>query len=197
LISAIRELHEGKLVATSEGLGKGSHFVVTLPLAEPVDGGTDKAALAQGSQPSTRLVRAFIVDYNVDAAESLGLLLRLEGHTTAVAHSGLEAVSGVADFKPDIVLLDIGLADMNGYDVARAIRALPGMEKVFLVAITGWGSAEDRRRSMSAGIDEHLTKPVDISMIELLLATLWSRSSPANPESAEKPDASVSSTPHD
>jgi PAS domain S-box-containing protein len=191
------ELHAGKLTATSEGLGKGSHFIVTLPLAEQPDSSHDKAPSAQAPRPPGRLVRVFIVDDNIDAAESLSLLLGLEGHTTAIAHSGLEAVSRVSDFKPDIVLLDIGLADMNGYDVARAIRALPGTEKTFLVAITGWGSAEDRRRSMSAGIDEHLTKPVDISMIELLFATLWSRGSPANSVASENPDARVSNVPQD
>jgi CheY-like chemotaxis protein len=106
----------------------------------------------------------------------LGLLLRLEGHTTSIAHNGAEALANVSAFNPDIVLLDLGLPGMNGYDVARAIRALPGAKRTpFLVAITGWGSEEDRRRSASAGFDEHLTKPVDISMIELVLSTLATR----------------------
>jgi PAS domain S-box-containing protein len=162
------EMHEGRLIATSEGLGRGSHFLVTLPLAENA-AKSEEATLP--AKPAGQHVRALIVDDNADAAESLGLLLRLEGHTTSIAHTGLEALAKVSTFNPDIVLLDLGLPGMNGYDVARAIRALPGVERTpFLVAITGWGSEEDRRRSASAGFDEHLTKPVDISMIELVLA---------------------------
>jgi PAS domain S-box-containing protein len=184
------ELHDGKLIATSAGLGQGSHFIVTLPLAEPatLDRNQSAPTLESAAQHA---VRALIVDDNVDAAESLSLLLNLEGHTTSIAHNGLDALGKVPEFRPDIVLLDIGLPGMNGYDVARAIRSLPGPENTtFLVAITGWGSAEDRRRSTTAGFDEHLTKPVDISMIELLLTTLRTRraaSSVALPASADSP----------
>jgi CheY-like chemotaxis protein len=106
---------------------------------------------------------------------SLSLLLQLGGHTTQVAHNGPEALRLAAEFKPDIVLLDIGLPGMNGYEVARAIRANPELGHPFLAAVTGWGAPEDRRKSKEAGFDEHLTKPVDISVIELLLATLPTR----------------------
>jgi CheY-like chemotaxis protein len=186
------ELHDGRLIATSEGLGKGSHFVVTLPLAQLVEGDANKPASGQESKaPPGDFVRALIVDDNIDAAESLSLLLKCEGHTTAIAHNGPEAVRKVPEFKPDIVLLDIGLPGMNGYDVARAIRALPDTEHTFVVAITGWGSEEDRRRSTSAGIDEHLTKPVDISMIELVLTTMQSRRCAGSQASAERADTSL------
>jgi PAS domain S-box-containing protein len=185
------ELHNGKLIATSAGLGEGSVFVVTLPLAEPTTLNSTKSAPIP--EPAAQHVRALIVDDNVDAAESLSLLLNLEGHTTSIASNGVDALGKVSEFKPDIVLLDIGLPGMNGYDVARAIRALPGTESTpFLVAITGWGSEEDRRRSASAGFDEHLTKPVDISMIELLLTTLRSRPCPGSqalPEGADTPSS--------
>jgi signal transduction histidine kinase/CheY-like chemotaxis protein len=174
------ELHNGDLSAQSDGHGHGSDFVVTLPLAEPTTPNLTKSAPASGQGVQQR-VRALIVDDNVDAAESLSLLLELEGHKTSIANNGPEALGKVSEFKPDIVLLDIGLPGMNGYDVARAIRDLPGAERLpLLVAITGWGSEEDRRRSASAGFDEHLTKPVDISMIELLLTTLRSRAVPGN-----------------
>jgi PAS domain S-box-containing protein len=181
------ELHDGKLIATSEGAGKGSHFLVTLPLAVAATNDMSKSSSPQAAK-SLQAVRVLIVDDNVDAAESLSLLLALEGHATSIAHNGLEALSKVPSFKPDIVLLDIDLPGMIGYDVARAIRALPGAENIFLVAVTGWGSAEDRRRSSGAGFDEHFTKPVDISMIELLLSTLRSRSAGGNlPEDADFP----------
>jgi len=188
------ELHDGKLIATSEGLGRGSHFLVTLPLAEPQAVNLENsAALGPALEPH---VRALIVDDNVDAAESLSLLLQLEGHTTSIAHNGHEALAKIGEFKPDIVLLDIGLPGMNGHDVARAIRALPGGTErtTFLVAITGWGSEEDRRRSASAGFDEHLTKPVDISMIELLLTTLRSRRAAGSQALAGSADAPLSNT---
>ncbi len=116
-----------------------------------------------------------LVDDNIDAAASLSLLLQLGGHTTSVAHGGPEALRVVAEFKPDIVLLDIGLPGMNGYEVARAIRSMPESGHPLLVAVTGWDAPEDRLKSKQAGFDEHVTKPVDISMIELLLTTLPSR----------------------
>lgn len=175
------ELHDGTLIATSEGLGHGSHFLVKLPLAEPTTGDWSRLASHPNSD-TKRAIRALIVDDNVDAAESLSLLLKYEGHSTAIANNGLEVLGKLPEFKPDIVLLDIGLPGMNGYDVARAIRSLPGPERTtFLVAITGWGSEEDRRRSTAAGFDEHLTKPVDISMIELLFTALRSRGTAGQP----------------
>ena len=178
------ELHDGTLIATSEGLGHGSHFLVKLPLAEPTTGDLSRLAAPPNSDTS-RAIRALIVDDNVDAAESLSLLLKYEGHSTAIANNGFEVLGKLPEFKPDIVLLDIGLPGMNGYDVARAIRSLPGLERTtFLVAITGWGSEEDRRRSTAAGFDEHLTKPVDISMIELLFTALRARGIAGQPLSA-------------
>jgi CheY-like chemotaxis protein len=168
------EMHGGRIIASSEGLGKGSHFLITLPLAEPkaVEHPREdhrSPEVAQGA------VRVLIVDDNVDAAASLSLLLQLGGHTTRVAHSGSEALRVAAEFKPGIVLMDLGLPDMNGYEVARAMRARPELGHPFLAAVTGWGAPEDRLKSKDSGFDEHLTKPVDISMIELLLTTLAAR----------------------
>jgi PAS domain S-box-containing protein len=168
------EMHGGHLVASSEGLGKGSHFLITLPLAEPKAGEHSPEDL-RPLEAARDAVRVLIVDDNVDAAASLSLLLQLGGHTTRVAHSGPEALRVAAEFKPDIVLLDLGLPGMNGYEVARAIRARPELGRPFLAAVTGWGAPEDRLKSKESGFDEHLTKPVDISMIELLLTTLGAR----------------------
>ena len=168
------EMHGGHLVASSEGLGKGSHFLITLPLAEPK--AMEHMPADHPPPEAVRgTVRVLLVDDNVDAAASLSLLLQLGGHTTQVAHSGPEALRLAAEFKPDIVLLDLGLPSMNGYEVARAIRARPELGRPFLVAVTGWGAPEDRLKSKASGFDEHLTKPVDISMIELLLATFPAR----------------------
>jgi PAS domain S-box-containing protein len=172
------EMHDGQLVASSEGLGRGSHFLITLPLAGPADA---EPMAAEGDRPAQKgqPVRALIVDDNIDAAASLSLLLQLGGHTTAVAHNGLDALKAAAAFKPDIVLLDIHLPGMDGYEVAGAIRRMPESGNPFLVAVTGFGAPEDRVRTKQAGFDEHLTKPVDISMIELLLTGLPARRSSA------------------
>ncbi len=171
LARRVAELHGGGLVAASEGPGKGSHFLVTLPLSDA----SDQEPMSEDRQTPTRApsaVRVLLVDDNVDAAVSLSLLLQLGGHRTEVAHSGPEALQRVADFKPDVVLLDLGLPGMNGYEVARAIRAAPNLGCPRLVAVTGWGAAEDRLKSKQAGLDEHLTKPVDISRIEDMLTAL-------------------------
>jgi PAS domain S-box-containing protein len=168
------EMHEGELVATSEGLGRGSHFLITLPLNTAHDESPRTEKLPPEGK-SRNQVRVLLVDDNVDAAAALSLLLELGGHRTSIAHSGPEALRVVPDFKPEIVLLDLGLPGMDGYEVARAMRKMPELGRPILIAVTGWGAPEDRLKSKQAGFDEHLTKPVDISTIELLLTTLPSR----------------------
>jgi CheY-like chemotaxis protein len=166
-------MHDGQLVAMSEGLGKGSHFVVTLPLpAAPHREPAPESPTALAPIPP---IRALIVDDNVDAAASLSLLLQLGGHAICIAHNGADALKLAPEFKPDVVLLDIGMPGMDGYEVARALRGNPEVGRPVLVAVTGWGGPEERLKSKAAGFDEHLTKPVDISMIELLFATLAPR----------------------
>jgi CheY-like chemotaxis protein len=110
------------------------------------------------------------VDDNVDAAESLAMLLRLEGHDVRVAHDGPAALAAVEADLPDIVFLDIGMPVMNGYDVALLLRQRPGLEHLLLVAMTGWGQEEDRRRSQEAGFNHHLVKPADPEALNQLLA---------------------------
>jgi PAS domain S-box-containing protein len=175
LARRLAEMHDGEVVASSEGRGKGSHFTVTLPLAEPAEGQSNAAENIAPPGESRGAVRALLVDDNADAGDSLSLLLQLGGHTTRIARDGPEALKVVTEFKPDIVLLDIGLPGMTGYDVARAIRRMPELGSPLLVAVTGWGAPEDRLRSKEAGFDEHLTKPVDISMIEVILTALAAR----------------------
>jgi two-component system CheB/CheR fusion protein len=110
------------------------------------------------------------VDDNVDAADSLALLLRMDGHDVRVAHDGSAALAAVEDDPPDLVFLDIGMPVMNGYDVAQRLRQRPGLEHLLLVAMTGWGQEEDRRRSQQAGFDHHLVKPVEPDALHQLLA---------------------------
>jgi CheY-like chemotaxis protein len=113
-----------------------------------------------------------LVDDNVDAAESLAMLLRLWGHEGAIAHDGPGALRAAEEQRPQVALLDIGLPSMDGYELARRLRPLPGMGQVVLVALTGWGQEEDRRRSEEAGFDHHLVKPVNLADLQQLLGAL-------------------------
>jgi len=113
-----------------------------------------------------------VVDDNTDSAESSASLLRLDGHEVQVAHDGITALQGVQDFRPDVVLLDIGLPDMDGYEVARQIRAMPDSGKILLIAHSGYGEAEHREKSRQAGFDHHLVKPADLSQLTELIASL-------------------------
>jgi CheY-like chemotaxis protein len=120
----------------------------------------------------TRRHRIVVVDDLADAADSLAAMLQMMGHDTRTAYDGVEAVQAVAAFKPEVVFLDIGLPKLNGYDAAVSIRAQPGGKQVVLVAVTGWGQEQDRRRAADAGFDHHLTKPVDPQTVEALIARL-------------------------
>ena len=110
------------------------------------------------------------MDDNRDAADSLVMMLRMAAHETATAYDGLEAVQSAAAFRPDVLLLDIGLPKMNGYEVAQYIRKQPWGTRIALIALTGWGQEEDKRRALEAGFDHHLTKPVDVAALDKLLA---------------------------
>ncbi len=119
-----------------------------------------------------------MVDDNHDAAVSLSLLLRLQGHEVRVTHDGLTALEAAAEFRPDLVFLDLGMPGMDGYEVARRLRRQPGLEGVVLAALTGWGQQEDRRRSAQAGFDHHLVKPPEPKALEHLLAGLRRKDEP-------------------
>jgi PAS domain S-box-containing protein len=168
LARRLTELHGGKIEARSEGLGRGSEFVVRLPTvtARPVAVGAPPAqALERG--PTRRVL---VVDDNLDGATSLEMLLRIDGHETLVAHDGPEAIAATERFRPDVVLLDIGLPGLNGYDVCRLIREQPWGRDIVLVAVTGWGDERDRGRSRDVGFDYHLVKPVDFAALGAVLA---------------------------
>lgn len=174
LVRRLVEMHDGTVEAHSDGPGRGSTFSVRLPLAQvnPERPQTEEQH-DQGrreSVPGRR--RILVVDDNVDSAHSLAMLLQLMGNEVRMAHDGPSALEAAAAFVPDIVLLDIGLPGMNGLDVARRMRKIPALQNAVLVAQTGWGQDEDRRRSQEAGFNTHLVKPIDLAALQAMLATL-------------------------
>ncbi len=169
LVKTLVEMHGGTVEARSAGVGQGSEFVVHLPIqSEPLP-----APFQQPSdlEPATAVRRhILVVDDNLDAARSLATLLKLSGHEVHTANDGLEAVEASATLRPDVILLDIGLPRLDGYEAARRIREQRRGEGLKLVALTGWGQEEDRRRSEEAGFDAHLVKPVDVDVLAKILA---------------------------
>ena len=175
LVQLLVEMHGGTVRAHSEGTGLGSEFIVRLPAAPQRAGpGREKVATAPGARAEiSQSLRVLVVDDNQDAAESLAILLRHAGCDVRTAHDGLEAVGAAAVFRPDVAILDLGLPGLNGYDVGRRIRKDLGAG-VLLIAATGWGQEEDRRRTAEAGFNYHLTKPVELDELRRLLASVRS-----------------------
>ena len=172
LVKRLVEMHGGSVVAASAGEGRGSTFVVRLPTTKLRPESVAGAPAAEPKPAFAGSRRILVVDDNVDAAASLAVLLQIAGHRTVVAHDGPTAIDAASRERPDVVLLDIGLPQVNGYDVCRRIRALPWGKEVVLVALTGWGQEEDRRRSREAGFDAHLVKPVAYEALVALLDSL-------------------------
>jgi PAS domain S-box-containing protein len=169
LVKRIAEMHGGTVTARSEGTGRGSEFVVRIP-AIAAERTAEAPPPEPASQPSRR--RVLVVDDNTDAAESLAALLSIGGHETRLAHDGLQAVEEAKTFHPDVVFLDIGMPEMDGHETARRIREQPWGKSMVLVALTGWGQTEDRRRSKEAGFNHHLVKPADPAVVAKLISSL-------------------------
>jgi PAS domain S-box-containing protein len=169
LVRGLVELHGGAVEAMSEGPGRGSKFTVQLPLADPV---ASPAAAAETDAPAVAKVgrRVLVADDNKDAADALAMLLELAGHEVRVAHGGRAALSLAQTFRPDVAVLDIGMPELNGYEVAKELRREPWGSRMYLIALTGWGQDDDRQRAKDAGFDRHLTKPVDTDALEKLLS---------------------------
>jgi PAS domain S-box-containing protein len=164
VVRKLLQMHGGEIRASSGGIGEGSSFEIKLPrVARPAVSGTD--ATPQKISPR----RVFIVDDNADAADSLAELLRLEGHEAQAVHSPGEALRQIESFHPDIALLDIGLPEMDGFELSRRLRELPALAGVKFVALTGYGQLEDRRRVRESGFDDHLIKPVELGVLERIL----------------------------
>ncbi len=173
LVQGVVALHNGRVEARSGGVGRGSEFIVRLPIAatpaaalRPPPASVDQTPRQQVSR------RVLVVDDNQDSAESLALLLRLAGHLVETAHNGETALDVADRFQPDAILLDLGMPGLNGYEVCERIRAMPWGRAVLLVAQTGWGQAQDRARTLEAGFDAHLTKPIDPAVVQEMLVRL-------------------------
>ncbi len=169
LVKRLVELHGGSVEARSDGDGRGSTVVVRLPIALALAGERRGEDESEPVRVQSHL-RILVADDNQDAATSLALLLRIMGHETRTAHDGLEALDAAAAFRPDVTLLDIGMPQLNGYDVCRRIRQQAWGKGMVLIALTGWGQEDDKRQAQEAGFDHHLTKPVDPAALEKLLA---------------------------
>jgi two-component system CheB/CheR fusion protein len=177
LVRSLVERHGGKVEARSEGPGLGSEFVVRLPVlaASTRTGAVERpestwAEVRAEAPVEQGPARVLLVEDNVDAADALAELLRMWGHEVEVVHDGASAVEKAGEVRPDVVLLDIGLPGMDGYQVAGALRALPDLRRALLVALTGYGQETDRRRTAAAGFDHHLIKPVDLEELKHLIA---------------------------
>jgi PAS domain S-box-containing protein len=169
LVKKIVEMHGGTVEARSAGPGQGSEFVVCLPLRRSgVPEGREREASSFGAEHEAH-VRVLVVDDNVDAAESIAMLLTLEGHEVRTVYAAHDALEAVRSFRPQVVLLDIGLPDMDGYEVARQLRSQQVIEGMRLVAVTGYGQQSDRMRAREAGFDQHLVKPVDSEALHAVL----------------------------
>jgi CheY-like chemotaxis protein len=165
LVRSLVSMHGGTVEARSDGPGLGSEFIVKLPLMTE----THVSSVASRRVDSLPARRILIVDDSRDGGESLAILLRVLGAEVALAHSGRDALDCVESFKPEVVLLDIGMPGMDGYEVARRIRSNPANRRLSLIALTGWGQDEDRKRSVAAGFNHHLVKPADIEQLRQLL----------------------------
>jgi signal transduction histidine kinase len=181
LVQRLVEMHGGSVSARSDGLGKGSEFLIRLPLfiRETVESGQPiqqpsalEQSMTNAEGPARTQRRILVADDNNDALESLATLLQLSGHEVYTAANGAMALESAEAHRPEVALLDIGMPKLDGYEVARRIRAQPWGQRITLVALTGWGQDSDRRRSQEAGFDSHLVKPLDLDKLTELLAAL-------------------------
>jgi signal transduction histidine kinase/ActR/RegA family two-component response regulator len=172
LAKSLVDSHGGWIEARSDGLDRGSEFLVVLPLmmtpAAPAEAAPSRARAVASGNPK----RILVVDDNHDSADSSAILLKMLGADVHLTYDGPSALEAIDSYRPDVVLLDIGLPGMNGHEVARRIRQRPELDQVTLIAITGWGQAEDRARSRAAGFQHHMVKPVDPAELQALLATI-------------------------
>jgi CheY-like chemotaxis protein len=168
LVKRLVEMHGGRVQVWSKGLGHGSEFFVQLPrliVPKQTETGVPHNEGAKGREAP---IRVLVVDDNQDALDSMAMLMRFEGHTVAVASDGMSALAEAAQFHPQVVLLDIGMPGMDGYDVARELRARHS-EPMVIIALTGYGQPEDRERSKAAGFTDHVTKPVDPAALNAIM----------------------------
>ena len=169
LSKGLVHMHGGTIVASSPGVGEGSEFVIRLPIAAeqapaPIDVARTATTVPAGG------LKVLVADDNEDAVESAAMVLSLNGNDVKLARDGLEAVEAAGRYRPDVVLLDIGMPKLNGFEACRRIRSEPWGRNMLVVAVTGWGQEEDRRRTAEAGFDAHFTKPVDFASVMALIS---------------------------
>jgi PAS domain S-box-containing protein len=178
LARGLVEMHGGRIAAYSGGLGLGSEFVVRLPLASPTADSTPASIAGNGADAPAIPLRVLVADDLRDSADSLGLVIELMGHQVEVVYDGEAALHAAERLRPDVVLLDLGMPKLDGFAVCRGIRERPWGSPVRLIAQSGWGQEEDRRRTADAGFDHHIVKPIDPEALEALLRTLAPAVSP-------------------
>jgi CheY-like chemotaxis protein len=179
VVRGLAEMHGGVVEARSDGPGRGSVFTVRLPLlrAEELTMTVAPARDPEAAPAAESMLRILVVDDNQDSAVSMTMLLELQGHEVHVAHAGQTALRVANDHRPDVILLDIGMPGMNGYEVARQLRSQEAFADTLLIAITGYGRQSDVEQTESAGFDHHLVKPVDYEKLQAVLATRTSTKS--------------------
>ena len=176
LVQRLVEMHHGSVGADSV-LGHGSEFVVRLPVALTPAPQPPSSSL-ETAEPTGPSLRVLVVDDNEDTAKTLAMLLEMAGHDLRTAYTGPNALIVTLDYRPNVVLLDIGLPGLNGYEVAKRIRQQPVLHNILLVAMTGYGQETDRQLSKESGFDHHLVKPVDFGKLQEILATISEKTSP-------------------
>ena len=167
LVRTLVEMHGGSVAAASQGVSKGSEFTVRLPIGEPIKGEARPAAVPE--RPKIRAGRVLVVDDNLDTARLTARMLKHSGFDVATAHDGHEAVELARHFQPAVLLLDIGLPGMNGYEVASTLRGEECCSDAVFIALSGYGEEKARKKSKEAGFDYHLTKPVDFTELMSLI----------------------------
>jgi CheY-like chemotaxis protein len=169
LVKGLMELHGGSVEARSAGLGRGSEFTARLPLPSLEQPGMGNRSAGAAARQTARR-RVLVADDNKGAADSLAMILKVAGHEVQVAHNGSVALSLARTFRPEVALLDIGMPDMSGYEVARSLRQEQWGKGIYIIALTGWGQESDRQQALDAGFDRHLTKSVDPGALDVFLA---------------------------
>jgi len=166
------DMHGGTISACSEGVGKGSEFIVRLPILRRAQLAESPGPAGEAGSPVARTRRILVADDMPDSADSLAMLLDAMGHEVRVAYDGEQALQTAEQYRPDVVLLDLGMPKLNGYDTCRRIRETPWGRGMTLIAQTGWAQQEDRQRTQDAGFDHHVVKPIDPATLDALLRTI-------------------------
>jgi CheY-like chemotaxis protein len=167
IVKRLVHMHHGSIEGRSDGAGKGSEFIVRLPLESSAEAALRQDPVNKDASSAPR--RVLVVDDNQDAAFTMSLILKKQGHMVKTAYDGVEAVQSAESFKPDVIFMDIGMPRMNGFDACKAIRSMQWGKSIHIIALSGWGQEEDRNKSEEAGFDQHIVKPIERRTLERLM----------------------------